>query len=302
MTELEIFNFEGREMRVEFIEGEPWWLVADVVPILCYSSPSAAARQLRPHHKGLRIVQTPGGSQSLITVNRAGIYRLLMRASPNRRGVPQEERELVRDRIERFQDWVTDEIIPTVMRTGSYSVRVTPPEPPPFSLPQTYSEALRALADEHDAREAAEAREAAALKRLSVAEPRAVAWSVLADPARDYDVGSAAAILNRDPAINTGRNRLFKWMLANGLIYEDHEHGRRRKVYKPYQKHVDAGRLVLRIGSPWTNPKTGDTEVGAPVLMITVKGLGYIQQKMGGAAVLDLSDRPEPLALPPAVQ
>lgn len=288
MADLETFNFDGADVRVVVRGGAPWWVHNDVCACLGIADAPQAAERLDDDEKGWVDLPTPRGTQRIRVVNEPGLYSLVLRSKTSE--------------AKRFKRWVTHEVLPAIRKTGAYSA--TPPQvpSPAFALPQTYSEALRALADEHDAREAAEAREAAALKRLSVAEPRAVAWSVLADPARDYDVGSAAAILNRDPAINTGRNRLFKWMLANGLIYEDREHGRRRKVYKPYQKHVDAGRIVLRIGSPWTNPKTGDTEVGSPVLMITVKGLGYIHQKMGGTATLDLSDRSEPLALPPAVQ
>lgn len=182
-----------------------------------------------------------------------------------------------------------------VDKATGYNVAHVPEPAPAFPLPKTYAEALRMLADTVEESEAKD-------KRLAVAEPRAAAWNVLADPRRegDFDVGTAAKILDRDPSISIGRNRLFKWMLEHGMTYK--ANNGRRENYLPYQKHVDAGRLVMRIGSPWKNPKTGAIEVGEPQLRITVKGLGYIHRELGGTAPLDMSGGPEEPPTPPALQ
>jgi phage antirepressor YoqD-like protein len=74
--------------------------------------------------------------QDMLIVNEGGLYRLIMRST--------------KDVAERFQDWVTDDLLPTLRKDGSYSA-VT-------ALPQTYADALRALATEVEARELADAK------------------------------------------------------------------------------------------------------------------------------------------------
>ena len=55
---------------------------------------------------------------------------------------------------EKFQAKVADEIIPSIRKTGSYSVN----QQPVHAIPKTFPEALRAYADEVERREAAEKR------------------------------------------------------------------------------------------------------------------------------------------------
>ncbi|WP_343100446.1 phage antirepressor KilAC domain-containing protein, partial [Clostridioides difficile] len=49
--------------------------------------------------------------------------------------------------------------------------------------------------------------------------PAARAWSTMVACAGDYAVDEAAKVLSRDPAISTGRNRLFETMREQGWIY-----------------------------------------------------------------------------------
>lgn len=64
---------------------------------------------------------------------------------------------------EKFQAKVADEIIPSIRKTGSYSVN----QQPVHAIPKTFPEALRAYADEVERREAAERRALTAETELS---------------------------------------------------------------------------------------------------------------------------------------
>lgn len=64
---------------------------------------------------------------------------------------------------EKFQAKVADEIIPSIRKTGSYSVN----QQPVHAIPKTFPEALRAYADEVERREAAERRAITAETELS---------------------------------------------------------------------------------------------------------------------------------------
>lgn len=102
-------TFNGSFVRIVIIDGEPWWALADVAKILSYRDATHAAREVRDRHKGYTPVCTPGGSQVMAIVSKSGLFRLMMRSD----GAV----------AEAFQDWITDEVLPEIDRTGTYSVQ-----------------------------------------------------------------------------------------------------------------------------------------------------------------------------------
>lgn len=100
-------DFHSLTVRLVFIKGEPWWVLADVARVLGYRDATNAGRLLRDKHKGTHLVSTPGGDQPMTVINEAGLYRLMMRSD--------------HPEAEAFQDWVTDEVLPSIRRTGTYT-------------------------------------------------------------------------------------------------------------------------------------------------------------------------------------
>lgn len=98
--------FEGQRVRYVMIKGEPWWVLVDVARILGYQRTSDAAKLLRDKEKGAAISRTPGGEQEVIVINEPGLYRLIMRSN--------------KPEAERFQDWVTEEVLPSIRQYGYY--------------------------------------------------------------------------------------------------------------------------------------------------------------------------------------
>lgn len=115
----------------------------------------------------------------------------------------------------------------------------------------------------------------AALERLAIAEPAAHSWNQLADASGDYSLREAAQILDRDPSIRTGQNRLaktlknFGWTDRNG---------------RPYQQHVDAGRIVVRPRS-YDHPLTGESQATTQI-RVTVKGIHDLHRLLGGTGAV----------------
>lgn len=109
--------------------GEPLFCLRDVAECLGYANP---AKAVIDHCKAVSILETPTKNQYGSTViqeikfgKESEVYRLVMRSkTPN---------------AEKFQDWVCGEVLPSIRKTGSYSVQK--------QLPQDYISALRALAD-----------------------------------------------------------------------------------------------------------------------------------------------------------
>lgn len=258
MTEITPFEFPitGQQVRTIRIDSEPRFVLTDVAKILGYRDAEHASRLVRAGQLGTLPEGTwrdLGGRGSAPTiVTEGGLYRLVMRSDVAM--------------AEQFQDWVTDEVLPAIRRTGSYSAA------PQFEIPQTYAEALRLAADQ--AEQITEQR-----RRLAVTAPKAQAWDTLASAAPDYSVREAAYILNRDPSIDTGQNRLFEVLRRMRVVDS-------RDI--PYSSH--ARHVKLRARS-FTNRATGDEQPAKPQVRITAEGLAYLHKRLGGTAPLRLDEQ-----------
>ncbi|WP_455904684.1 BRO family protein [Microbacterium sp.] len=107
MSALEVSRFDGVELRTVVVDGEPWFVAADVATILGYRMASDFTRRLDGEEKGTHPVRTPGGEQTMSVVSESGLYVAIIGSQV----------ESARD----FKRWVTREVIPSIRRTGSYS-------------------------------------------------------------------------------------------------------------------------------------------------------------------------------------
>jgi prophage antirepressor-like protein len=209
-------------------------------------------RSIPDEEKGSELVRTPGGEQMCGYLTEAGFYRAL-----GQRQAARVSDETVRVQVERFQNWVYREVLPSLRTAGRYDV------------PADFATALELAAKQ--------AREIAAQRaELSIVKPQAEAWTTLADTGADYSVREAAYILNRDPSINTGQVRLF------ALLREWRVIGPGNKPYANHAKHVTLRPQTRR--SPM-----GERIPAAPQVRVTVEGLAYLHKRMGGTEPLDTS-------------
>jgi anti-repressor protein len=106
VNELALYDFRGQQVKVVAIDGKPWFVAADVCAVLGYRHTGSALRSLRDREKGVHRMHTPGGEQDITVISEPGLYRLIMRSN--------------REEAEDFQDWVTEEVLPSIRETGSY--------------------------------------------------------------------------------------------------------------------------------------------------------------------------------------
>lgn len=250
------FRFDTNTVRGLLIDGEPWVIAADVAVILGYRMASDATRRLDDDEKGTHPVRTPGGEQMVSIVNEAGLYALVLGSQMSD--------------AKRFRRWVTHEVLPEIRRTGSFGRQLAASGQ--YALPQTFSEALRELASTVEAKELAE-------QRAAELEPAARSWTVLAEAGGDYSLRDAAQILDRDPAISTGQNRLSRFLRELNWIDSSGQ---------PYQAQVDAGRLTRRATGGYTDATTGGY-VATWQVRITTKGLHKLHLMLDGSGPLLLS-------------
>lgn len=112
MKDLSIFNFENKEVRIVLIDNEPWFVAVDICSILEHSNTSMALSRIDEDEKGISIVYTLGGEQSVNIINESGLYSLVLTSR--------------KPEAKRFKKWITSEVLPAIRKTGSYSISLTP--------------------------------------------------------------------------------------------------------------------------------------------------------------------------------
>ncbi|MCC5606992.1 hypothetical protein LC612_09385 [Nostoc sp. CHAB 5834] len=108
MSNLSVFIFESHEVRFVGTANEPWFVATDICKALGLTNPSGHFGSLSEKQKGYRKIQTLGGIQELVVVNESGMYRLIF-ASKKAKALE-------------FQEWVVDEVLPSIRKTGTYAV------------------------------------------------------------------------------------------------------------------------------------------------------------------------------------
>ncbi len=245
----QVFEFETNPIRTAVIDGDPWFVAADICDVLGLSNRRSSLALLDDDEKGVHSMDTPGGQQEFIIVNEPGMYSLILRSR--------------RPEAKKFKRWITHDVLPAIRKTGRYEVAV-----PAQRLPASYAEALRELASTVEERDAAQA-------ALEVAKPAADAWAALASVDGDYAVADAAKMLSRDPMIVIGRDRLFRRLEAWGWIYRQEIDQR----FRVMQTAVDTGRMS-EIAQSHYHPRTGELVLDPPQVRVSVKGLKDIRQRL----------------------
>lgn len=115
MNELQIFNYGKIPVRTVMLDGEPWWVLADVCRVLNLTNSRKVAERLDEDEKGVTQIYTPGGNQNMTIINESGLYKVILRSD--------------KPEAKAFTRWVTHEVLPAIRKTGSYGVTITEKEP-----------------------------------------------------------------------------------------------------------------------------------------------------------------------------
>ena len=112
MNQLQVFrNNEFGQIRTLTIDNEPWFVGKDVADALGYSNTrDALSKHVDDEDKGVANCDTLGGTQEMVIINESGLYSLIMSSK-----LPS---------AKKFKRWVTSEVLPSIRKTGSYSVNV----------------------------------------------------------------------------------------------------------------------------------------------------------------------------------
>lgn len=231
--EIKIFeNKEFGNVRVLEIEGEPWFVGKDVAYALGYVDTDQSIRKhidetdrkvltFKASVKMTEALWSGNDYSNKTLINESGVYSLILSSK-----LPD---------AKKFKHWVTSEVLPSIRKTGSYS------------LPQDYLSALKALVVAEEER-----------LKLSIENQEM-------KPKADYfDALVERQLLTnfRDAAKELGikQNDFINWLIENKYIYRD-----KRGNLKPYARHTN---VLFEIKDYTSNDKS---HVGSQTL-ITPKG------------------------------
>ncbi len=108
MDKLQIFNNEEfGEIRAVTMNNEPMFCLADICKALGLTQPSKVKERL--NEKGVNTIPTltSGGMQNLLYINESNLYKTIFQSR--------------KESAERFTDWVTSEILPSIRTHGIYA-------------------------------------------------------------------------------------------------------------------------------------------------------------------------------------
>lgn len=129
-------NTEFGAVRVVNVNGEPWFVGNDVAKALGYedgkSLVNAVANHVFEFDKGVTEMMTPGGKQKVVIINESGLYSLIMRSKLSS--------------ANRFQRWVTSDVLPSIRKHGAYMTPTTLMEA--MQKPENIMALLEKLKDE----------------------------------------------------------------------------------------------------------------------------------------------------------
>ena len=104
-------KFDNSPVRTTEINNQIWFLANDVCSILEYKNPRRTI-DLHCKEKGVtkRYTLTSGGNQEMVYINEPNLFRLIIKSK--------QEKAVI------FEEWVMEELLPTIRKTGSYSLTI----------------------------------------------------------------------------------------------------------------------------------------------------------------------------------
>ena len=243
------FTYVNTTVRVVMVDGEPWFVLADLCVVLgIENSRNVAARLDEVNVRRADVENLRGQMRQTVVVNESGMYEVVIRS---------DKPEAVT-----FRRWITTHVLPQIRKTGSYNTTPALTGEELFAHAVLEARAMLAAKDE----------------RIAELEPKAEVADKLLTADGDLAVKDAAQALTR-AGIKTGGGRLFDYLERRGWIYRAQGDGR----WRVKQTAIETGYMSVLPQSHY-HPKTGVLVLDAPQPRVTPKGLQRLLADYGGVA------------------
>lgn len=166
-----------------------------------------------------------------------------------------------KENAERFQDWVTDEVLPSLRKYGSYTMQ----KPDSYMIVDEVERAKRWIEEAEERRKLAltvknqEEEIAEKENKIRQQEPLVHFAKTVASTEDCIDMNNMAKLIGQKTGISVGRNKLFAILRNNKFLMYDNQ---------PYQKYIEDGTFTTL---EYTYMKSGEARIGLKTL-VTGKG------------------------------
>lgn len=199
MNEITSWNYEGAEVRTVQIDGEPWFVLADICRELELSNPSKVADRLDPDEKANFELGLRGGSTNLI--NESGLYTVILRSD--------------KPQAKPFRKWVTSVVLPSIRKHGAYMTDQALEKA--LTNPDFLIQLATQLKTEQEQRRRLETTVAAQSKQMEQDKPKVLFADSVAASSSSILIGELAKLIKQN-GVDMGQRRLFAWMRENGYL------------------------------------------------------------------------------------
>lgn len=236
---VQVFQFEdSTKVRATTIGNEIWFVAKDVCAILGLSNPSVALGSLDSDERSKFFLGRQG---SVNIISESGLYALVIRSNkPNAR---------------RFRKWVTQEVLPSIRRTGKYEAPAAPEEDESLIVAKAFSIVHRQLTESRALVEKLQ-------KQIEEDKTSVKFAKDLLATQNGMSLGEAAKLIREATGIELGQNRFYNYLIDRGYL---HKGGSQRGL--PVQRCVETGILSIKIRI--------DGTIRRDVAQVTAKGLQY---------------------------
>ena len=192
MNNLQLFDFEGNKVRTLKINDEPYLVGNDVAKILGYSNyRNTVVDHVDDEDKLRTQIKYAGQNREVTVINESGLYSLILSSKmPN---------------AKKFKHWVTSEVLPAIRKHGAYMT-----DEKAFDVVHNkngLADLLQQAADQLKQKDI----------QIEEMKPKAMLADAITASETSILVGEMAKILKKN-GVNTGQNRFFKWLRANGYL------------------------------------------------------------------------------------
>ena len=212
MNELQIFeNPEFGRVRTTVIDGEPWFVAADVCHALDIGNPSDALNRLDSDERTLVSIEGASNGKPVNGVNEPGLYSLVLGSR--------------KPEAKAFKRWITHDVIPAIRKTGGYHV----PQSPEEQMAQGLLAAQKLLAEKD--------------KRIEEMRPKEIFADAVSVSKTDILIGDLAKLIKQN-GHDIGQKRLFSWLREKGYLIKS---GTEKNM--PTQRAMDMKLFEVKEGS-----------------------------------------------------
>lgn len=190
MNNLKIFeNKEFGEIRTMVVDDKPMFCLTDVCKALDLEQVSRVKARLKTDGVTTsKVIDRLGRDQKATFINESNLYKTIFQSK--------------KESAERFTDWVTSEVLPSIRKNGGYIAGQET-----MSDDELMARALQVAQNKILERD----------KQIETMKPKAIFADAVAASHTSILIGDLAKLISQN-GVNIGQKRLFKWLRDNGYL------------------------------------------------------------------------------------